>query len=127
MKTLLKLEELALLFLGFFLFMRLDLSVWYFFALILVPDIGMIGYVFGTKVGAISYNITHHRGIAILLYFVGSSFLYLPSLQLAGVIIFSHAAMDRIFGYGLKYNRYGLKYNRGFKFTHLGEIGNKNG
>jgi len=58
MKTLLKLEELALLFLGFFLFMRLDLSVWYFFALILVPDIGMIGYVFGTKVGAISYNIT---------------------------------------------------------------------
>ncbi|HZJ19645.1 MAG TPA: DUF4260 family protein [Pricia sp.] len=28
--------------------------------------------------------------------------------------------MDRIFGYG-------LKYNKGFKFTHLGEIGNTNG
>lgn len=27
-----------------------------------------------------------------------------------------HSAMDRLFGYG-------LKYNKGFKYTHLGEIG----
>lgn len=33
---------------------------------------------------------------------------------------FPHAAMDRIFGYG-------LKYEKGFKYTHLGEIGNTNG
>lgn len=38
-------------------------------------------------------------------------------LQLAGIILFAHAAFDRILGYG-------LKYERGFKFTHLGEIGN---
>lgn len=30
--------------------------------------------------------------------------------------LFSHSAMDRIFGYG-------LKHENGFKFTHLREIG----
>jgi hypothetical protein len=44
----------------------------------------------------------------------------LPIIQLIGTILFIHIAMDRIFGYG-------LKYDKGFKFTHLGEIGNKNG
>ncbi len=109
-----------LLLLGFFLFMKMDLSWWWFFALLLTPDIGMLGYVFGNKVGAITYNIFHHRGIAILLYFVGTSILNSPALELAGVILFAHTAMDRLFGYG-------LKYNKGFKFTHLGEIGKNNG
>jgi len=35
------------------------------------------------------------------------------------IILFGHSSMDRIFGYG-------LKTNQGFKFTHLGTIGNKN-
>lgn len=120
MKILLKLEELAMLLLGFFLFMQLDLPTWYFFALILAPDIGMLGYVFGSKAGAVSYNLTHHKGVAILLYLVGSSFLDFSILQLIGIILFSHAAMDRVFGYG-------LKYNSGFNDTHLGKIGKTNG
>jgi hypothetical protein len=37
-------------------------------------------------------------------------------MQLIGVIMFSHAAFDRLLGYG-------LKYEEGFKFTHLGAIG----
>ncbi|WP_273565568.1 DUF4260 domain-containing protein [Maribacter halichondriae] len=120
MKTILKIEEFFMLLLGFFLFMRLDISIWWFFGLLLVPDIGMLGYLINSKVGAITYNLFHHKGLAILLYFVGSSFLDLPLLRLIGIILFAHASMDRIFGYG-------LKYNKGFKFTHLGEIGNKNG
>lgn len=120
MKSILKLEELMLLLFGFFLFIRMDLSWWWFFALLLLPDIGMLGYLAGNKVGAFTYNLLHHRGIGILLYLVGISYLNLPALELAGIIIFSHAAMDRIFGYG-------LKYEKGFKFTHLGEIGKKDG
>ncbi|WP_343487356.1 DUF4260 domain-containing protein [Allomuricauda sp. d1] len=120
MKTILKLEELALFVLGFFLFMKMDVSWWWFFALLLTPDIGMLGYAFGNKVGAFTYNLFHHRGVAIMLYLAGISVLNLPALELIGIIIFSHAAMDRIFGYG-------LKYEKGFKFTHLGEIGNNNG
>lgn len=115
MKTTLKLEELALFLLGIFLFSQLDFAWWWFLVLILTPDIGMLGYLFGNKAGAISYNIFHHRGIAVAVYLTG---VYLQSeiTQLIGVILFSHAAMDRMFGYG-------LKYEKGFKYTHLGEIG----
>lgn len=115
MKTTLKLEELALFLLGIFLFSQLAFAWWWFLVLILAPDIGMLGYLFGNKTGAISYNIFHHRGIAVAVYLTG---IYLQSeiTQLIGVILFSHSAMDRMFGYG-------LKYEKGFKFTHLGEIG----
>ena len=44
-------------------------------------------------------------------------FLELQYVELVGIVLFAHAAFDRIVGYG-------LKYERGFKFTHLGEIGN---
>ena len=108
-----------LLALGFYLFILMDLPVWWFFALLLVPDVGMLGYLGGNTLGAITYNICHHRGLAVLLYVLGKSFFELPALELTGIVLFSHAAMDRIFGYG-------LKYNKGFKYTHLGEIG-KNG
>ncbi len=116
MKTTLKLEELALFLLGIFLFSQLTFAWWWFLVLILTPDIGMLGYLFGNKAGAISYNIFHHRGIAVAIYLIG---VYTQSeiTQFIGVILFSHAAMDRIFGYG-------LKYDKGFRFTHLGEIGN---
>lgn len=115
MKTTLKLEELGMLLLGMFLFSTLEFNWWVFAALFFVPDIGMLGYLFGNKAGAIGYNLFHHKGIAILVYLAG---LYFTSegLQLAGLVLFSHASFDRILGYG-------LKYEEGFKFTHLGEIG----
>lgn len=119
MKTILKLEELAMFVLGIFMFGLLGYSWWLFLVLILTPDIGMLGYLVNSKIGATVYNIFHHKGIAILLYFLGM-YLSVPVVQLIGVIVFSHASMDRIFGYG-------LKYEQGFKYTHLGEIGIKNG
>ncbi|QSW90942.1 DUF4260 domain-containing protein [Flavobacterium endoglycinae] len=115
MKTVLKLEEAALFILGIFLFNRLNYEWWWFLALILAPDLSMIGYAFGNKAGAFLYNVFHHKGIALLIYAVGC-YLNIEMVQLAGIILFSHAAMDRIFGYG-------LKYKKGFKYTHLGEIG----
>jgi len=116
MKTTLKLEEVMQLALGFYLFSLLNYEWWWFLVLILAPDIGMLGYLFENKVGAISYNIFHHKGLAILIYFLGI-YLSLPLVQLMGIILFSHAAFDRVIGYG-------LKYEKGFKYTHLGEIGN---
>ncbi|MFX0555557.1 DUF4260 domain-containing protein [Maribacter sp. CXY002] len=119
MKTLLKLEEFAMFVLGIFMFGLLGYPWWLFPVLLLTPDVGMVGYLINAKIGATMYNLFHHRGIAILLYFMGMYFSA-PIVQLIGVVVFSHAAMDRIFGYG-------LKYEKGFRFTHLGEIGNKNG
>ncbi|WP_417354083.1 DUF4260 domain-containing protein [Flavobacterium sp.] len=115
MKALIKLEEAALFLLGIYFFSQLDYAWWWFLVLLLVPDFSMIGYVFGNKAGAWAYNFFHHRGVAILLYLSG---VYYSNqlLQLIGVIWFAHSSMDRMFGYG-------LKYENGFKFTHLGEIG----
>lgn len=115
MKTIIKLEELGLFILGIYLFSLLSFEWWWFLVLILAPDLAMLGYIFGNKSGAFFYNLFHHRGIAILIYIVGC-YLKMELLQLIGIILFSHSAMDRFFGYG-------LKYESGFKYTHLGEIG----
>lgn len=115
MKTVLKLEELAMLLLGIYVFGFLYYEWWWFPILFLAPDLGMIGYMFGNKAGAFLYNLFHHKGLAIMIYLTGF-FFFVPVLQLVGVIMFSHAAFDRLLGYG-------LKYESGFKYTHLGEIG----
>ncbi len=115
MKNLIRWEEAAMFALSILLFDELPFAWWWFLALILAPDVGMIGYAFGDKIGAYAYNLFHHKGIAILIYIVGW-WLANDFLLLSGTILFGHASMDRIFGYG-------LKYEKGFKFTHLGEIG----
>lgn len=117
MKTTLKLEEIAMFGLGICVFSFLSYPWWLFLALFLTPDISMLGYIVNNKVGAVSYNIFHHKGLAILVYGIG---FYVSNelLQLFGVILFSHAAFDRILGYG-------LKYEKGFKYTHLGNIEKK--
>ncbi|WP_299154308.1 DUF4260 domain-containing protein [uncultured Christiangramia sp.] len=115
MKLSLKIEEFAMLILGIFLFTKLDYSWWWFAGLFLVPDIGMLGYLASDKIGAFSYNIFHHKEIAIAIYLIGIT-LDNAYLQLAGIMLFAHSSFDRCFGYG-------LKYEKGFKITHLGEIG----
>lgn len=103
-------------FLGVCLFNRLSFEWWWFLILFLLPDIGMLGYVANSRIGALTYNLLHHKAIAIGLYFLG---LYLSNeyVELVGIIIFSHASFDRILGYG-------LKYTTSFHDTHLGKIGN---
>lgn len=118
MKTNVQLEEIAMLGLGIYLFSLLPYPWWLFLALFLTPDIGMLGYAINNKIGAFFYNLFHHKGLAILLY-IGGVYLDNQVLQLIGSLLFAHASFDRIFGYG-------LKLEKGFKFTHLGEIGKKN-
>lgn len=115
MKNLLRLEELGMFLLGLLLFAALDYAWWVFPLLILAPDVSMAGYLGGNRIGAFTYNLFHHKGVAVGVYLLGSWF-QLPEAMLVGVILFSHASMDRIFGYG-------LKYTDAFKHTHLGWIG----
>ncbi|GAA3553333.1 DUF4260 domain-containing protein [Snuella lapsa] len=114
MSLVLKMEELLLFVLGVYFFNILDFSWWWFLVLLLTPDIGMLGYLVSAKVGAITYNVLHHKGLAVLLY-LGGIYLGSQIIQLIGVILFSHAALDRVFGYG-------LKYLDNFKHTHLGNL-----
>jgi len=117
MKSIVKLEEFGFFLFGIYLFNQLDYAWWWFLVLILAPDLSMIGYIFGSKSGAFLYNLFHHRAIAVMIYLAG---IYFSNniIQLTGIILFTHSSMDRMMGYG-------LKYETGFKFTHLGEIGKK--
>ena len=117
MKTTLKLEELAMFLLGIFAFSFLNFHWSTFLLLLFLPDLSMLGYLGGNKIGAFFYNLFHHKGLAVLVYILGV-YLDIHSIQLTGIILFSHSAFDRLLGYG-------LKYESGFKFTHLGEIGRK--
>lgn len=115
MSTLLKLEQVALFFLGIFLFSTLEVAWWWFPVLLLTPDVSMVGYLAGPKIGALIYNVVHHKGMGIGIYLLGT----LAASQLTmliGVILFAHSSFDRIFGYG-------LKYTDAFQHTHLGWIG----
>lgn len=115
MKNLLKIEEAAMFVLAILAFNSLGLPWWLFALLFLVPDLGALGYMGGPRVGAITYNLLHHKGIAIALFLLGMSLNSMP-LQLAGIVIFAHSSADRVFGYG-------LKYPDSFSHTHLGLIG----
>lgn len=112
---LLKLEELGQFLLSIMLFNQLDYAWWLFPACILLPDLSMIGYLRSPKIGAYCYNLFHHKLVAIILLILGYA-LNTPVLALMGLILFGHSAMDRMLGYG-------LKYQDDFKHTHLGWIG----
>jgi hypothetical protein len=115
MNTQLKIEHALLFILGLYAFELLDISWWWFWGLILVPDVSMVGYLAGPRVGAISYNVAHNLATAIIVAAVGW-YVGLFALEVAGVILFIHSNMDRILGYG-------LKFPDDFKHTHLGWIG----
>lgn len=115
MKNILKLEDAAEWVFSIVLFSRLEFAWWYYPAVILLPDLAMIGYIFNAKTGAFAYNFVHHKGLGITIGIVGFMLLSQP-LMLTGILLFSHSCMDRVFGYG-------LKYNDDFKHTHLGTIG----
>lgn len=115
MNRLIKLEELGQFLFSIVLFSQLDYAWWVFPVCILLPDLSMIGYLVNPKIGAWSYNLFHHKLLAIVILVLGYWIDY-PLIILSGIILFGHSSMDRFFGYG-------LKFEDNFKHTHLGWIG----
>lgn len=126
MKNLLKLEELAQFLVCLLALIMNDVPWWAYVLLAVGPDIGMLGYLINARAGAVTYNLLHHKGVAVLVAACGfgSEFLNMlsgtsnlaPTLLLAAIILYGHASMDRVFGYG-------LKFGDSFQHTHLGWIG----
>ena len=85
-----------------------------FFLLLLLPDLSMAGYFFGTRVGASAYNAAHTYVGPFLLWLI-SHFGHRPSLLPLALIWVAHIGFDRLLGYG-------MKYPTGFKDTHLGRV-----
>ena len=93
MKNLLKLEELAQ-FLACVIILKWVISVqwWVYLLLLIGPDIGMVGYLFNAKVGAITYNLFHHKGIALVVVLISwvSGLVVMPfagHLFITGIIL----------------------------------------
>jgi len=116
MKSLIRIEELAMFAVSLVLFLHTGVAWWWFIVFILVPDVSMLGYLSGPYIGAMIYNFAHHKAVALAVIALGF-FMELHYVYLGGIILFAHSSMDRFFGYG-------LKLKEGFHATHLGKIGN---
>lgn len=96
------------------LYATLGGSWWTFALLFLAPDLAMIFYAAGPRVGAIAYNLAHSYLGPVIVGLVGVAIA--PALITVAAIWVAHIGFDRALGYGLK--RAG-----GFRDTHLGRIG----
>jgi hypothetical protein len=114
MKRILQLEEFAQMALGIMglYLLPFQFSWWIWVVLFLSPDIAILSYSINKDTGAVIYNIFHHKFIAIA---IGACGLFTSNniLMLISALLFSHAAFDRMLGFG-------LKYRDDFKHTHLG-------
>jgi hypothetical protein len=116
MKTILKLEELGLLILFSVLYFQYYQGSWRFYlGLFFIPDVSFVLYLITKKLGAIAYNVFHHKGVLALVILIGFFFKY-EMIAKVGVIFMAHSCFDRVAGYG-------LKYLDDFDHTHLGWIG----
>jgi hypothetical protein len=96
-------------------FLFLGLPWWAFLLLLLLPDVSMVGYLRGPRVGAMVYNLAHNLATGVAVAGVGLAIGSVP-LAAAGAILVAHSGMDRMLGYG-------LKLPSSFQDTHLGRIG----
>ncbi|WP_246682360.1 DUF4260 domain-containing protein [Mesorhizobium sp. B3-2-1] len=92
-------------------------SWWFFALLILAPDLSMLGYLGGPRLGAIAYNALHTLLVPVLLLLAGHLAGSAVGSAIA-LIWIAHIVIDRALGYG-------LKLSTGFQDTHLGPIGRK--
>lgn len=114
-RVLLRIEGVVLLAVSVFMYARYGEEWWLFALVFLAPDIGMLGYLADSRVGATTYNLLHtYLGPAILL--VGGIVAESPLTYSVAIVWFAHIGFDRALGYG-------LKYGDGFNHTHLGSIG----
>lgn len=110
-----RLEWATVAVVGIVLYALSGTSWWLFALLILAPDLSMLGYLAGPRVGAIAYNALHILVVPLLLALAG--YVLVNSMATAiGLIWIIHIAVDRALGYG-------LKLSTGFQDTHLGRIG----
>jgi len=82
--------------------------------LLLAPDLAMVGYAAGPRIGAFAYDLSHNLalpGAAVAVGLVAGA----PWLVFVGALVVVHVGIDRLLGYG-------LKYPSGFRDTHLQRV-----
>ena len=87
---------------------------WLLVVLILAPDLAMLGYAAGVRLGAAAYDLAHTYVGPLVLGATGVLADVETCVALA-LIWAAHIGIDRLLGYG-------LKYPTGFKDTHLQRV-----
>lgn len=88
--------------------------LWLFLVLALAPDLSMVGYLAGPRVGSALYNAAHTYVAPLALGAVGLT-LSVPWVTWVAPVWAAHIGMDRAVGYG-------LKYPTSFRDTHLSRL-----
>jgi len=86
---------------------------------VLAPDFLAVGYLSGTRTGARLYNLAHSTPIPAVMVGLGL-WRGMPIVLALGLVWLAHIGVDRVLGYG-------LKYNDDFHHTHLGWSGGSDG
>jgi hypothetical protein len=87
---------------------------WLLVVLALAPDLAMVAYAAGPRVGAAAYDLVHTYSLPVALGAVGVVADADAAIAVA-LIWVTHIGVDRAIGYG-------LKYPSGFKDTHLQRV-----
>ncbi len=89
----------------------------FFIIALILPDIGIAGFLGGSKTGSLIYNVTHTFAIPLMLaaWLLASGVPYSNTLLLFSLVWVAHIGMDRLFGFGLKYPTH-------FKDTHMQHV-----
>lgn len=114
-RILLRLEGLAVLAAAVAAYVHLGASWGAFAMLFLLPDLSFLGYLAGSRVGAIAYNTAHSYIGPVALLGLGQ-IGDMPAALALGLIWSAHIGLDHALGYG-------LKYGSEFGVTHLGRVG----
>jgi hypothetical protein len=90
-------------------------SWWLVLLTLLVPDLLMLGYLGGARLGALSYNFAHSTPLPAVMVALGW-WQGQPVVLALGLVWLAHIGADRLMGYG-------LKYDDNFQHSHLGWLG----
>jgi hypothetical protein len=104
MDVAIKIEEAAITAVAIYFLSKynLGLPVWVWVLLFFSPDLSMLGYLVNTRAGAFTYNLFHHRAIALALLATGF-LMHVDILFTGGLLLVAHSSFDRMLGYGLKF------------------------
>jgi hypothetical protein len=113
-RALLRIEGAAAAAAALTLYVWGDRSLWLLLLLALAPDLAMLAYAAGPRVGAAAYDLVHTSALPLALGAVGV--VVDAGVAVAVALIWvTHIGVDRAIGYG-------LKYPSGFKDTHLQRV-----
>lgn len=114
LRSLLRLEGLSMALVGVTGAWVCAATGWHIAITALAPDLTILAYAWGSRVGARLYNVAHSYALPLLLTALG--LLFAPSVLPIAALWLAHIGVDRALGYG-------LKSEAGFGVTHLGPIG----